>query len=135
MTFYFHFRLKFLKSESDKFQLTFGSGITSFSMRRQMKMTSLALTSQFNNLHDGPQVNIRSLVREPWRKPICSLHLMLFSFRNLVNLLFIRRLNNFARQQICTESSKDHLAFCSYFGTINYNLTLIYIPDMVSALT
>ena len=38
-----------LKSKSNELQLTFRHGMTSFSMRRQMKMTSLELTSQFYN--------------------------------------------------------------------------------------
>ena len=46
--FFFFFRLKLLKSESVKLQLTFRTGMTSFSTRRQMKMTSLELTSQIN---------------------------------------------------------------------------------------
>ena len=49
MTFCSLFWLKLLKYESDNFQLAFWPGMTSFSMRRQMKITSLRLTSQFYN--------------------------------------------------------------------------------------
>ena len=42
--------LKFIISEIVKIQFTFRSGMTSFSSRRQMKMTSLELTSQIRNI-------------------------------------------------------------------------------------
>ena len=40
LTFCLLFSAKITKSESDKLQLTFRPGLTSFSTRRQMKMTS-----------------------------------------------------------------------------------------------
>ena len=49
LTFIFFFRLILLKSEGVKLQLTFRAEFTSFSTRRQMKMTPLELTSQIYN--------------------------------------------------------------------------------------
>ena len=54
--FFFFYRLKLLKSEIDALQLTFRPDMTSFSTRRQMKMTSLGWTSNFTILQFDPQV-------------------------------------------------------------------------------
>ena len=50
LTFFSFLGLKLIKSEIVKIQFMFRSGMTSFSTRRQMKMTSLDLTSQIRNI-------------------------------------------------------------------------------------